>query len=466
MRRVGNPDQGIVLALSVAQDLDFLPGNEVTHGKLNGLYLKGDQKSLSRRRRKILVVYAGIPTRVNLIDSLYSFGNYCAEEVSYLNLRYRKVPRCIQKMTFDLIVFHTLFFSIRHDPNSFRLLMQKALPLAGRGVVKVMTPQDEFINAAGVNEFIRMLGIDMIFSSQPESEWPAIYGTIYQSRVRIFQILPGYLDPKRLKKIQNLREEIGKRPLDIGYRTAGLPPAWFGRHGILKQEIANVFVEKARRYGIKTDIATSGAHTLHGDEWLRFLCKCKYTLGVEGGTSILDVDGTIKRRTEEYCKRNPGVGFEDIEKACFPGLDGGFRGYVISPRHLEACATKTCQVLTEGKYNGILVPGKHYISVKQDFSNVNEVLETIVRDDVREQIIDAAYQDIVVSGKYTYKGFVDFVISRSLENSRGQKETTVQAGRCARIVYHRMKLSELLDRAIGVLHRRVFTPMRQRFFGR
>ena len=344
--------------------------------------------------------------------------------------------------------------------------MQKALPLAKCGVVKVMTPQDEFINAKGVNEFIRMLGIDMIFSSQPESEWPAIYGTIYQSRVRIFQILPGYLDPKRLKKIQNLREEIGKRPLDIGYRTAGLPPAWFGRHGILKQEIANVFVEKARRYGIKTDIATSGAHTLHGDEWLRFLCKCKYTLGVEGGTSILDVDGTIKRRTEEYCKRNPGVGFEDIEKACFPGLDGGFRGYVISPRHLEACATKTCQVLTEGKYNGILVPGKHYISVKQDFSNVNEVLETIVRDDVREQIIDAAYQDIVVSGKYTYKGFVDFVISRSLENSRGQKETTVQAGRCARIVYHRMKLSELLDRAIGVLHRRVFTPMRQRFFGR
>ena len=418
------------------------------------------------RRRNILVVYAGYPTRATLLDGLYCFHRYSEDKVSYLNLRLRNVPRYIRKLPFDLVIFHTLFFPSRHDPTAFNVLMRKALPLAECAGVKVMIPQDEFINAQGVNEFIRMFAIDVVFSVMPEWEWPRIYNTIDRSYVRICRVLPGYLDDVRLKKMRRFGNGIKTRVIDIGYRTAGRPPAWFGRHGLLKQKIADVFAEKGNTFGLKLDISTSAADTLLGDEWYRFLCRCKYTLGVEGGTSIIDQDGSIKRRTEEYCDKDPHATFDEIEGACFPGLDGQFHGYAISPRHLEACATRTCQVLTEGEYNGILLPGKHYIAVKEDFSNIEDVLKEITRDGLRDQIVETAYQEIVTSGKYTYRQFVDFVISRSLPDfvAPGNKVPSVKGWYT--IFYEWMRFVNVIDRIIDLIHGRIVMPLRQRLVGR
>ena len=73
---------------------------------------------------------------------------------------------------------------------------------------------------------------------------------------------------------------------------------------------------------------------------------------------------------------------------------------------MECCATKTCQILTEGDYNGILKSGVHYIELKKDFSNLDSVLIDVVDDNKRKQIVENAYNDIVLSKKYTYSKFV------------------------------------------------------------
>ena len=70
--------------------------------------------------------------------------------------------------------------------------------------------------------------------------------------------------------------------------------------------------------------------------------------------------------------------------------------------------------LVEGEYNGILVPGKHYIELKRDFSNIEEVLDIVKKDELREEIVQNAWNDIVASGKYTYRVLVDDVINNSL----------------------------------------------------
>ena len=44
----------------------------------------------------------------------------------------------------------------------------------------------------------------------------------------------------------------------------------------------------------------------------------------------------------------------------------------LSSRHFEAIGTKTCQVLLEGSYNGILVPEVHYVGVKKDLTAIVE----------------------------------------------------------------------------------------------
>lgn len=416
--------------------------------------------------RNILIVYDGFPTRATLLDGLYSFRRYSDAKVFYLNLHLKRVPWYVSKVDFDLVLFHTLFFPSRWDSMGFRRLIKKVSALAETDAVKAMLPQDEFINAEVVNEFINALGIDIIFSVQPDYEWPSIYRTIDRSRVRIYRVLTGYLDDTRVEKINRLRNSSGNRPIDIGYRTTGQPHYWFGRHGYLKRQIADVFAPKAEELGLNVDISTSSADTLLGDDWYKFLCHCKYTLGVEGGTSILDFDGSIKRKTEEYCVQNPTSTFEEIEKVCFPGLDGSFQGYAISPRHLEACAARVCQVLTEGDYNGILLPGKHYIPVKKDFSNADKVLETIKRDDLRKEITENAYQEIVESGKYSYRRFVDFVLKASIKDPAANKLRPLSLGIWTEVIYSWMRFVDLVDRLIGRVHGYFFTPLRQKLIGR
>ena len=45
----------------------------------------------------------------------------------------------------------------------------------------------------------------------------------------------------------------------------------------------------------------------------------------------------------------------------------------ISPRHFEAAAFRVCQVLFEGRYAGVMEPMRHYIPLRKDFSNFDEV---------------------------------------------------------------------------------------------
>jgi len=99
-----------------------------------------------------------------------------------------------------------------------------------------------------------------------------------------------------------------------------------------------------------------------------------------------------------------------LEVACFPGLDGNLKLFALSPRHFEACMTRTCQALVEGEYGGILKPGVHYIEIKKDWSNIPEVIKQIEDVDYCERIADNAYRDIVESGSYTYRNFVQLVL--------------------------------------------------------
>jgi hypothetical protein len=107
--------------------------------------------------------------------------------------------------------------------------------------------------------------------------------------------------------------------------------------------------------------------------------------------------------------------------------DGWIRMNQISPRMFEAIALKTALVLFEGKYSGVLRPGEHYIPLKKDFSNVEDVLRQL--DDVSglEEITERAYNDIVRSGRYSYRTFVASVDDRLDERIRHVKSLTLQS---------------------------------------
>ena len=355
-----------------------------------------------------LVVYSlrQHPLRSTVRDHLYSFRRYGRARYTYLNIGVRKVPRWIRDARFDAVIYHTSFLAQRWDPDRFRLEVARAEPLRGIGRYAIAMPQDEFLGAEMVSHFVRDFEVDHVFSVSPRSEWSKIYPDIDRGAVRFSEVLTGYLDDDTVARIDRIAAGRPDRSVDVGYR-ASPGRYWLGRHGMLKEELARVFARAAADRDLRLDISNRYEDVLSGDDWFAFLASCRYTLGVEGGASVLDRTGEIKEATERYLRAHPDAGFEEVERHCFPGRDGELALAAISPRHLEACATRTCQILIEGSYSGVLRPGEHYIELRRDLGNLDEVLDAASSEELREEITQRAYEDIVASGRWSYRVLVE-----------------------------------------------------------
>jgi hypothetical protein len=328
---------------------------------------------------------------------------------------------------FDLIVFHTCVDSARRsDGDYFERVLERARPLAGMSGVKVALPQDECAYTDRLNAFVNAMRIDVVFTCAEESEWKVIYPSVDHTRVRFARVMPGYLDQASLTTISRLMAEARPRSIDIGYRSAFR--AEWGRFGASKKRVADAFQARAAGIGLTLDLSDRSEDFFVGDDWYRFLLRLKYTLGAESGGSLLDVDGTVSKLCRAYVREHPGATFEEIESACFSGRDRTVRLRAAAPRHLEACATRTCQILVEGDYSGILAPWVHYIPVKEDMSNIDEVLRIVREDRLRHSIVEAAHRDIVASGKYTYDAMVSRVLAEAIGNDAKRVPKSVMAG--------------------------------------
>jgi hypothetical protein len=373
----------------------------------------------------ILVVYGAksYPLRATTEDHLYCFRRYSNQRCFYFNSLilgkpwYRKLPSFLRRISFDLVIFYLDLLNIQWSPYSLEKFVKQAQYFKETQATKVALVQDEFYNTDSLGSFISEFKIDHVFSLADPSEWAKIYSTVDFEKVNFHRSLPGYLDEEKLAEIERLASFEKDRPITIGYRAIRYPNLqWRGRHGFKKFEIADIFERKAREFGISTDISTNAKDVFLGNEWYRFLLRSQYTIALEGGASILDHDGSVRQRTEAYLAEHPQACFDEVEQACFPGRDGELNYMAISPKHLESCATKTCQILVEGNYNGILTPGIHYIELKSDFSNIDQVLRDVKEDRLRSQIVERAYKDIVGSGTYTYRSFVHWVLELVLPN--------------------------------------------------
>lgn len=364
---------------------------------------------------KILIIYYhdfGYPLRTTSYDMLHCFERYSGCICYYVNAAFG-IPKYLQEIDFDVIVYDNLLASKRSFPYRMEQFLEHSDALLNISGVRIGFAQDEYFQTHLLQRLINEHRIKYFFTLAGPSEQPKIFDKVDRTSVTFHTVLTGYLDSARLAKVDKLLRAAPPRSIDIGYR-AWNAPYYLGHHGVLKAKIADVFQEEAERRNLKVDISLAAKSVLLGDDWWKFLLRCKSVIGVEGGSSVLDPNGDVALTVHKFMLSHPDATFEETREACFPGLDGLLDYRAISPRHLESCAARNCQILIEGDYNGILKPSLHYIPVRSDFSNLDEVFEAARDEKLRSHMIDRAYADVIESGKYTIDKFVKDVLEKSI----------------------------------------------------
>lgn len=355
----------------------------------------------------LLIYYSWEKKNRSTIDeSIRAFENYSDHKLFYLNYAFG-VPSFLKNRKFDLIIYHYSIFALKMQEKRSLLDDTGFAILASLKGCKIAMPQDEYIYNDLICRFYRKQGIETVYTCFFETDYQKAYPESLSGLKNYFTVFPGYVDERALDNIKEFVLPIQDRHIDLGYR-ARKNPYWLGSLGVLKWKVTEVFGKYSGM--IRMDVSNDPSKVFLGDEWYNFLASCRCVLGVESGSSLMDFYGDLRPKIEKYQTENPMADFSEVETAVFPNLDNNICLATVSPRHFEACMTKTCQVLVEGNYAGVFKPGLHYIEVKKDWSNVPEVIEKIKDPIYCEQIAERAYQDIILSGNYTYRKFVQEVL--------------------------------------------------------
>ena len=60
----------------------------------------------------------------------------------------------------------------------------------------------------------------------------------------------------------------------------------------------------------------------------------------------------------------------------------------------------------EGHYSGAMQPMVHYIPLRKDFSNFDEVIERMRDAELRRTLVENAHRDLIASGDWSYARFI------------------------------------------------------------
>ncbi|MEF8729095.1 MAG: hypothetical protein V5B34_12910 [Accumulibacter sp.] len=308
------------------------------------------------------------------------------------------LPDYVRDIAFDAIVLDVTFLWIRWLAEATFLNIRETYSFVrDSGGLKLAFPQDEYDCNELLDDWMCDWRVDRVFSVI-SSHWDVLYPRYHrQGSIRL--AYTGYVDPTLLAKEGR---PFDLRRIDIGYRARRLPP-YFGRIGETKWAIGERVENPAKRAGLTTDILLGDQGTLLGPQWLDFLGDCRFTLGANSGSSLLDPRGDIQRRVRAYLNAHPAASFEEVEANCFPGLDGRHSFTAISPRVLEAGLLGSCQVLVEGDYSGIVRPWEHYIPIRADATDFPQVLEAMRDRQLVDRLISNCRETILDSKELHYR---------------------------------------------------------------
>lgn len=340
-------------------------------------------------------------TVTEYLDSFSKYSEHNIYEISMLH----HFPEHIDLNRFDAVITH---YSLSIGPMLYHYLGSNLVDQLKRFKgLKAAFLQDEYREIKTYWKHINELGINVLFSCVPTAEVSKVYPQTEVPNLQVVNVLTGYV-PEAL--LQENVMPIYQRSIDVGYRTRKMW-YWLGALAHEKWFISEEFerLVAVNNLDLKLDLSNREGDRLYGKAWTKFVASCKTVLGVESGASIIDFDGLLERRVDQYTSKNPGASFEEVSELFLRPYEGSLRLHQISPRCFEAAALRTPMVLFEGSYSGILYPERHYIPLRKDFSNFNEVVKRIKDSDYLQDLAERTYQEIALNPLWSYRSFVNIV---------------------------------------------------------
>lgn len=190
---------------------------------------------------------------------------------------------------------------------------------------------------------------------------------------------------------------LDERPIDIGYRSYA--STWYLGNNE-KTEIANYFSGNVDRFGIKIDISLDPAQRFDAAGYAAFLNRCRGQAGTEAGGDFFELTDWTRLRVNAYANSHPDASWSEIKQLYFDDYGPSVPMRIISGRQVEAAACKTVQILFDGRYNGYFQPDVHFIPLRKDFTNVDDVMSKLRDADHCSRLVENAFN--VVMAELTY----------------------------------------------------------------
>jgi hypothetical protein len=363
---------------------------------------------------RLLIAYANDSTHVATTrEYLECFARHSRFEVRYVHVT-RKA-----EIDFDLNQFDIVFQSYcARLPFENYVSPQFLAKLRGFTGLKLLAVQDEYDETDRLEAAIRDTGYHVVLTCIPRNQIDRVYPPQMFPGTEFVTVLTGYVpECPEIRRVAPL--PLAERPIAVGYRGRDIGGR-YGRLAFDKLEIGRRMRAVCEARGIPHDIEWEDSKRIYGEAWYDFLASCRAVLGSESGSNVFDFDGSIAARYRAMAEDRDGpVPYDEFRRYTDP-IEAGFDIGQISPRIFEAAALRTPMILYSGRYSGLLEPETHYIELRKDFSNLDQVLARLNDLDGLEAMVERAYRHLVASDQFSYRRFVrlieDIAIRRAAEH--------------------------------------------------
>lgn len=371
--------------------------------RLTDLLAKIPLREKQMIRKKVNILYDEGSMHVWTIKNyLEMFSRYSCNEIAYTPATGAAECNLEELENYDAVI---IFYSVRvcvpgHLSPSFEEALSQ---YQGH---KILMIQDDYDNTEETRKTIERLGIKTVYTVVPQPFVDKVYPQERFPDVDFFSIMTGYISDE-MKNYPN-RVPMSERKVMIGYRGRDIG-YWYGNLAREKLEIGIKMKKICREKELCVDIEWEADKRIYSEDWLKWLSSCKATLGTESGSNIFDDTGELKRLVEEEQSKNPQVSYEEVFEKYLKPYEGIVKMNQISPKMFEAISLKVALILYEGEYSGILKPNVHYIPLKKDFSNIEEVLKTLEDNEYLQNLVDNAYENIMTDYKLSYQWLIEYI---------------------------------------------------------